>query len=73
MASVEELRSGKLKIDYPECSCCKKKLTYVHTDLILEGKPLLCDDCYYIKLGDIVEKYPIWRPRPREGGVDFLE
>lgn len=68
MASVEDLRSGKIKIDYDKCGICGKEIRDVHTDLIirLEGTAVH-DDCYYNALGDEIERHPIYCPRLRGG------
>ncbi len=57
----------KLKFDsIGDCAICGKSLIFIHPDevRIYEDKPVH-DDCYFEKLGELVEKHPINSPRYR--------
>ena len=52
-----------------KCSCCGDPIALTNDDLINAGSAsLVCDDCFYISLGNLVEHYPIGTPRVRRGG-----
>ena len=51
-----------------KCSCCENLIALTNDGLINAGSvPLVCDDCLYISLGNLVERYPIGIPRVRRG------
>jgi hypothetical protein len=43
------------------CKQCKKTIETDGEDIHITNDGDFCDDCYYDRLGDIVEKYPIAR------------
>ncbi len=63
---LSKLSNAKLRAlsgGYPKCPRCKNEIVDDGTNRHKIGSELVCEDCYYEALGELIEKHPIGLPR----------
>ena len=64
-AAAEQIEKAVAEKSAYVCSVCGNPIADIHPDdqgqFTIDGKPA-CEDCYYAKLGDLIEQNPILSP-----------